>query len=238
MPVVAIEEREGVVTDLQARGRRTKPNLPAREASMNARRWIISSIVVASVGAGAAYWLIGTAHNPVREAMQVGVMASGERLPERVGGAAQAPLDLFAASLIEPVPSSTAVKGRLYVPAYAHIRLGSGRGKLDLATTLSIHNSDGGHPVVLRKVSYHGTDGRLVDALIDRPVAIKPLATIEFFVPADDLRAGSGANFVIEWGAAAEASEPVAEAVMIGAIGTTSYSFVSRGQATKTASGE
>jgi hypothetical protein len=206
------------------------------EASMSARRWIISSIVVAA--AVAAYWLVGTTHNPVREAMQVGVMASRERLTERVGGAAQSPLDLFADSLVEPVSAATAVKGRLYVPAYAHIRLGSGRGKLDLATTLSIHNSDGAHPVVLRKVSYHGTDGRLVEALLARPIAIKPLATVEFFVAADDLRAGSGANFVVEWGAAADASEPVAEAVMIGAIGTTSYSFVSRGQATKVAPAE
>lgn len=201
---------------------------------MSARRWIISSLVVA--GAAVAYWLLGTTQNPVRDAMQVGVMASRERLaPERLAGAAQAPLDQFSGSLFEPVPSTTVVQGRLYVPAYAHIRLGSGRGKLDLATTLSIHNSDGGHPVVLHKVSYHGTDGRLVDALLERSIAIKPLATVEFFVPADDLRAGSGANFVVEWGAPAGASEPIAEAVMIGAIGTTSYSFVSRGQATKVA---
>jgi hypothetical protein len=199
---------------------------------MSARRWIISSVVI--VAAVAAYWLIGTAQNPVRDAMQVGVMASRERLAERAAGTMPAPLDQFAGSLVEPVPATTAVKGRLYVPAYAHIRLGSGRGKLDLATTLSIHNSDGGHPVVLRQVSYHGTDGRLVEALLERPVAIKPLATIEFFVPADDLRAGSGANFVVDWGTPAGASEPVAEAVMIGAIGTTSYSFVSRGQVTKT----
>ena len=201
---------------------------------MSAGRWIISSFVI--VAAVAAIGLIGTAQNPVRDAMQVGVMASRERLaPERLAGAAPAPLEQFSGSLVEPVPATSAVRGRLYVPAYAHIRLGSGRGKLDLATTLSIHNADGGHPVVLRKVSYHGTDGRLVDTLLERPIAIKPLATVEFFVAADDLRAGSGANFVVEWGAAADASEPIAEAVMIGAIGTTSYSFVSRGQATKAA---
>ena len=201
---------------------------------MSAGRWIISSFVI--VAAVAAFGLIGTAQNPVRDAMQVGVMASRERLaPERLAGAAPAPLEQFSGSLFEPVPATSAVRGRLYVPAYAHIRLGSGRGKLDLATTLSIHNADGGHPVVLRKVSYHGTDGRLVDTLLERPIAIKPLATVEFFVAADDLRAGSGANFVVEWGAAADASEPIAEAVMIGAIGTTSYSFVSRGQATKAA---
>jgi hypothetical protein len=202
------------------------------EVSMNARQWMTTSLLLA--GAVAAFWLIGTADNPVREAMQVGSTAGRERL----AGETTPPLEAFASSLTEPGSAEMTVRGRLYVPAYAQIRLGSGRGKLDLATTLSIHNGDVDQPVVLRRISYHATDGRLVETLLDRPVALKPLATVEFFVPADDLRAGSGANFVVEWAASARSMEPIAEAVMIGTIGTTSYSFVSQGRAAKVASVE
>lgn len=201
---------------------------------MSARRLLTGSLVIAVTAA--AFWLIGTSDNPLREATHTGWITSRERLsPDRAP--AQDPLAQFASSLVDP-PAEAAVEGRVYVPAYAQIRLGSGRGMLDLATTLSIHNSSAEHAIVLRKVSYHGTDGALVEAFLDRPVGLKPLATIEFFVAAADLRAGSGANFVIAWAAPAAVSEPVAEAVMIGTIGTTSYAFVSQGRTSRPTAGE
>jgi hypothetical protein len=64
-------------------------------------------------------------------------------------------------------------------------------------------------------------------------VALKPLGTIEMFVANEDLRGGTGANFVVDWAADGPMSEPVVEAVMIGVLGTTSYSFVSQGRNTR-----
>ena len=53
---------------------------------------------------------------------------------------------------------------------------------------------------------------------------------MEMFVPADDVRGGAGANFLVEWAADGPITEPAIEAVMIGTSGTTSYSFVSQGR--------
>jgi hypothetical protein len=64
-------------------------------------------------------------------------------------------------------------------------------------------------------------------------VALKPLGTIEMFVAKEDLRGGAGANFLVEWAADGPISEPVMEAVLIGVLGTTSYSFVSQGRTTR-----
>jgi hypothetical protein len=54
------------------------------------------------------------------------------------------------------------------------------------------------------------------------------------FVSADDQRGGTGAKFV-DWASPAADSEPVIEAVMIGTVGTTSYSFVSQARSFRTA---
>ena len=198
---------------------------------MNTRQLAIGSLVV--VAAVAALWWSGTADNPIRGAMREGWIVSREHLstegrPARIID----PLEQFADSLIDPPRTGT--QGRTYVPAYAQIRLGSGRGKLDLATTLSIHNSSVDSPIVVRKVSYHGTDGSLIETFLDHRVGLKPLATIEFFVAAADLRAGSGANFLVEWETPISSQGPIAEAIMIGTIGTTSYSFVSQGRSETT----
>jgi hypothetical protein len=140
------------------------------------------------------------------------------------------PLALFASSLVDVSSFSAGIKGTIYVPAYSRIRVGSGRGGVDLATTLSIHNSSRDNVLLLESVSYHNTEGELVQTYLDRAVGLRPLGTIEIFVASADLRGGTGANFVIEWAAQAPIPEPVTEAVMIGSVGATSYSFVSQGR--------
>ena len=139
------------------------------------------------------------------------------------------PLLLFQASLAEAAPAAT-TRGSIYVPAYSAIRLMTGRGRVNLATTLSIHNTSRERPLTLQRVDYHNTEGELVQAFLDKPVALKPLGAVEMFVAAEDVRGGSGANFLVEWAADGPITEPVVEAVMIGSIGTTSYSFVSQGR--------
>ena len=51
----------------------------------------------------------------------------------------------FAGSLVEVPSQQIAIRHTVYVPAYSTIRLGGGQGKLELATTLSIHNPRKGH---------------------------------------------------------------------------------------------
>lgn len=141
------------------------------------------------------------------------------------------PLSEFRASLtVVPSSASRTIGGRVYIPAYGSIRAMSGRSRIGLATTLSVHNTSSHEILVLNKIDYFGTDGQIVRSLLDGPVAVRPLGTLEFFVPAGDPTAASGGNYLTEWWAAGRMTEPVIEAVMIGTVGTTSYSFVSRGQ--------
>ena len=146
---------------------------------------------------------------------------------------AQAPADhpaSFRGSLVEP-PSThrLSIRQTVYVPAYSSIRLGSGRGKVDLATTLSIHNTSEQVALVLLRADYFDTSGTLIHRYVAEPIAVRPLGSVEAFVPAEDTRGGTGANFVVEWAAEQPISTPVVEAVMVGVIGTQGFSFVSRG---------
>jgi hypothetical protein len=174
-----------------------------------------------------------------RHAVQIGHLREQGRtmLADLRSGAGQDfisdPLHLFQASIAEAAPAQSAVRRTVYVPAYSGIRVMSGRTRIDLATTLSIHNTSRDKPLILERVDYHNTEGELVQAHLEKPVALKPLGTIEIFVANADLRGGTGANFVVDWAADGVISEPVVEAVLIGVLGTTSYSFVSQGRPTR-----
>jgi hypothetical protein len=138
----------------------------------------------------------------------------------------------FAGSMAPtPDPASLTMRGAVYVPAYSSIRIGSGKTTLDLATTLSIHNVSDSAPLVLEKIDYFDTAGSLVERYLPKPIAIRPFGTVEIFVPKEDTRGGTGANFLISWAATGAMPDPVIETVMIGAIGNNSYSFVSQGRA-------
>jgi len=157
--------------------------------------------------------------------------------PDRPGAAAlaQTPADhpaSFAGSL-QPWPAARPLSARqtVYVPAYSALRLGSGRGKLDLATTLSIHNTSAETALVVLRADYFDTSGNLIHRYVPEPIAVRPLGTVEAFVSAEDTRGGSGANFLVEWAAEGAITEPLIEAVMVGDSGTQGYAFVSRGKA-------
>ena len=125
------------------------------------------------------------------------------------------------------------MRGTVYAPAYSAIRAGGGKTRIDLATTLGIHNTAEDKVLVIERIDYFDTNGRLVQTYLAQPVAVKPLGTIEIFVPRDDTRGGTGANFLVGWAAAGPIAEPVVETVMIGTVGNTSYSFVSQGRAVR-----
>jgi uncharacterized protein DUF3124 len=202
------------------------------------RARFLGGLLVVAV-AIALIWYLGDSDNPVRDAMIEGAKSSRELVwGDGPPPAERDPVAMFSASLAVPSAAPARVQGSVYVPAYAHIRLGSGRGRVDLATTLSIHNTSPETAIVLKRIAYHNTEGALVAGFLDKPVALKPLATIEVFITANDVRGGSGANFVVDWASPSAVSEPAVEAVMIGTIGTTSYSFVSQGRNLRLVSAE
>src|SRR5262245_17283881 len=136
-----------------------------------------------------------------------------------------------------PDAAALTVRGATYVPAYANIRAGSRRTRIDLSTTLAIHNTSDQKPLVIERIDYFDSTGKLVERFLDAPVALKPYGTVEVFIAADDNRGGSGANFIVSWAGNGPIAEPLAETVMIGVVGTTSYSFVSQGRQIRSVGG-
>ena len=82
----------------------------------------------------------------------------------------------FTGSLVElPSIDRVAIRHTVYVAAYSTIRLGSGKGKVDLATTLSIHNTSEERPLNILRVDYFDTAGNLLHSYLPNPIAIRPL---------------------------------------------------------------
>lgn len=101
---------------------------------------------------------------------------------------------------------------------------------MNLSAMLSIRNTDLTNSIIITSVRYYDTNGQLIRQEIERPVALKPLASRSFFVPEEDQSGGSGANFIVEWVAETTVFEPVIEAVMISTSSAQGISFVSSGK--------
>lgn len=148
-------------------------------------------------------------------------------------------LEQANASALTPVPAGELnVTGSFYVPAYSSVLLSQGKLRVDFAVTLSIHNASQDKPLVLRRIAYFDGTGKLVEDYLKQPIALKPFATVEVYIPEQDVRAGTGANFLVDWASVGEIAEPVIEALMLGSVGNRHFSFISQGRAIKIVGGK
>lgn len=136
----------------------------------------------------------------------------------------------FAGSLTAMPAENLAVSGAFYVPVYSSVSMSAGRLRADFSATLSIHNASETRPLVLKRIAYFDTAGKMVESYLKAPIALKPFATIEVFIAATDVRGGTGANFVVDWAAASDIAEPAVEALMVGSVGAGHYAFISQGR--------
>ena len=136
----------------------------------------------------------------------------------------------FAGSLTAIPADNLTVSGSFYVPVYSSVSMSAGRLRGDFSVTLSVHNASETKPLVLKRVAYFDTAGKMVESYLKSPVALKPFSTIEVFIAATDVRGGTGANFVVDWAATSEIAEPVVEALMVGSVGPGHYAFISQGR--------
>ncbi|MEK9279029.1 MULTISPECIES: DUF3124 domain-containing protein [unclassified Bradyrhizobium] len=142
----------------------------------------------------------------------------------------------FADSLTALPKEELSVSGGFYVPAYSSVAMSQGKLRVDFSVTLSVHNASETQPLVVKRIAYFDTAGKQVESYLKAPVALKPLATVSIFIPTDDVRGGTGANFIVDWAATSEIAEPVVEALMVGGVANAHYAFVSQGRPTRTAS--
>ncbi|WP_454634266.1 DUF3124 domain-containing protein [Bradyrhizobium cenepequi] len=136
----------------------------------------------------------------------------------------------FASSLTAVPTENLAVSGSFYVPVYSSVSMSQGRLRADFSVTLSIHNTSETKPLVLKRIAYFDTEGKLVESYLKAPIALRPFATIEVFIATSDVRGGTGANFVVDWAATGEIAEPAVEALMVGSVGPGHYAFISQGR--------
>ena len=154
----------------------------------------------------------------------VSAPASAQTAPPR-------PLEqTFANSLTEIPQQTMQVTGSVYVPVYSSVSISLGRVRADFSVTLTIHNASQDRPLVLQRVAYFDTTGKLVESYLQKPVALKPFASVEVYIGQTDVRGGTGANFIVDWGADGQIAEPVIEALMLGGIGNGHYAFISQGR--------
>lgn len=139
----------------------------------------------------------------------------------------------FANSLTTMPTGDLSVSGAFYVPAYSSVSMSQGKLRADFSVTLSVHNASQTRPLVLKRIAYFDTSGKMVESYLKSPVALKPFATIEVVIATTDTRGGTGANFVVDWAATNEIAEPVVEALMIGSVGAGHYAFITQGRPIK-----
>jgi len=121
----------------------------------------------------------------------------------------------------------------VYVPIYSHIYSGLKGSPFSLATTLSIRNTDPGHPITLVSVKFYDSDGKLVKEYLDNPTELKAMASTRYILTESDAGGGSGANFLVKWTSKTKVNPPLIEGVMIGTRSGQGISFTSRGQIIK-----
>lgn len=127
--------------------------------------------------------------------------------------------------------SSGAVVGAtVYVPVYSHIYQQSQNRTFNLTATLSVRNTDLNSPIIIKKVYYYDSDGKLVHKYLDDPQTIGPLSSTSFVIEEEDLRGGVGANYLVLWEAKQPVNQPIFEAVMISTAQNQGISFVSVGR--------
>ncbi len=137
----------------------------------------------------------------------------------------------FADSLTTvPDASSLNTRGTVYVPIYSSVRDAANKEPVEVTATLRIDNASDSKPIVINRIDYFSTAGKLVQSYLDQPLALRPFGAIQISIAAEDQRGGAASNFIVAWSGAGPIAEPVIEAVMVGTVGNSSYSFVSQGR--------
>ena len=124
----------------------------------------------------------------------------------------------------------------IYVPAYSQIYSvfsNTDDGRINLAVTLSIRNTDMNNPIIIKSVSYYGDNGTLLKEYVETPFRLSKMASVSYNISRTDVSGGIGANFIVKWGAEQTVTEPYIQAIIIGADGNRGFSWRNPGYVIK-----
>ena len=121
----------------------------------------------------------------------------------------------------------------VYVPVYSNVFSAPKQIPIQLATILSIRNTDMTHSIMVHVVDYYDTKGKLLKHYYQQPITLAPLESTHIYLPEDDTAGGVGANFIVKWKSGKIANEPIIECIMLGTRSGQGISFVSPGHVIK-----
>lgn len=116
---------------------------------------------------------------------------------------------------------------RLYVPAYSAVYSADLTTTHDLTIMLSVRNTDFDTPIIIDSIQYFDSDGNLVKEYVEEPLELPAMATSEVVIDRLNQAGGTGANFIVVWGAETPVFEPVVEALMTSTAQQQGLSFLS-----------
>jgi Protein of unknown function (DUF3124) len=132
--------------------------------------------------------------------------------------------------VVEPAADKVAAGQTLQIPVYSHVYTADNAEPLNLAATVFVRNTDADRPIVLTRVDYFDSGGKLIRGFVPKPLMIGPMASVDFFVKESDVTGGASPSFVVEWVSTESPTDPIVESVMIGTSGTQGISFTSPGR--------
>ncbi len=122
----------------------------------------------------------------------------------------------------------------VYIPVYSDIYSKSKNSRFNLTATLSIRNTSLVDSMYVEDIDYYDTKGALVRQYLDEKVVLlSPMESVEYVIEEDDTIGGTGANFIVNWGAHNSHLKPVFQGVMISTHGQQGISFVTNGVSIK-----
>lgn len=141
----------------------------------------------------------------------------------RVEGEVSGPKETFVEDL------DLAFRDTVYVPIYSDIYSETKDVRFKLTATLSIRNTSLQDSIYIEDIDYYDSQGNKVRAYIDKNLLLGPMQSIEYVVEEDDTVGGTGANFLINWGANKQGLKPIFQGVMISTHGQQGVSFTTEG---------
>lgn len=118
-----------------------------------------------------------------------------------------------------------------YVPAYSNIYYKTEKTYIYCTVILSIRNTSLTEDIYINDVDYYDSYGVKLESLVKKTNKVRPLETREFIIDFKDQKGGSGANFIVSYGAKHELKDlPIIESVTIGHHGNNGFTFTSNSQ--------
>lgn len=143
---------------------------------------------------------------------------------------AQIPVVTEAKPVNPEVLQQSQIGQTVYVPIYSHLPYVGSKNILPMRAVLSIRNVSEKYSIIVSRIDYYDTNGKLLKKHLAGPLSLGPLASYDLEIPSLDLSGGTGANFIVRWDSTQKMTEPIIEALMYGSAVHQSFSFLTIGK--------